>query len=558
MSSSMHRRTLQILVGAAAIASLPAALAEPIEFDWFEYTGRDALFEQPLPQGHYRNPVLAGFYPDPSITRAGNKFYLVSSTFAFFPGIPIFASDDLVHWQQIGNGIHRPSQLPYAGLGVSRGVFAPTIEYHDGLFYIFNTHVDAGGNYVITARDPAGPWSDPTWLPELVDGIDPSMFVDDDGRAYLLNNGPPEGEPQYSGHRAIWIQEFDRAALATKGPRKVLVDGGIDITQRPIWIEGPHFIKREGWYYLNCAEGGTGAQHSQVILRSRSPWGPFEPGPHNPILTQRDLPAARANPVTNAGHADFVQAADGSWWATFLASRIYDERHYNTGRETFLLPVTWRDGWPLILEPGTAIPAVVKGPSFMSAGEQSPLSGNFTWRDEFAAPTLDPAWMQLRADSLPWYDLKPAASTIAIAPRGGFDGNSTPAFLARRQQHLTFDASASLRTPRQRGSAAGLLLFQNETHWFLLGVRRTAEGLQVFLEKRHGAETQIVASQIIDAADAVQLQASGEQRHYSFAFRTQAGAAWRVLKAKEDGSILSTEVAGGFIGAVLGPYVRRE
>ena len=155
-----------------------------------------------------------GFYPDPSITRAGDKFYLVNSTFAYFPGIPVFESSDLVHWTQIGSVIDRPSQLDFGTLGVSRGVFAPSIEYHDGMFYVFNTHVDRGGNYVVTAKDPAGPWSDPVWLPPLVDGIDPSMFIDEDGHAYVLNNGPPEGAPRYRGHRAIWIQQFDRTTLA--------------------------------------------------------------------------------------------------------------------------------------------------------------------------------------------------------------------------------------------------------------------------------------------------------------------------------------------------------
>jgi len=300
--------------------------------------------------------------------------------------------------------------------------------------------VDGGGNYVVTAKNPAGPWSDPTWLPELEGGIDPSMFVDDDGRAYVLNNGPPEGTPRYNGHRAIWIQEFDRAALKLQGPRKVLVDGGVDPGKNPIWIEGPHIYKRAGWYYLSCAEGGTGPQHSQVVLRARSPWGPFEAYSGNPILTQRDLAPDRKQPITNAGHAELVEAPDGSWWATFLATRTYEGVHYNTGRETFLLPVTWRDGWPVILEHGRAIPYVVRGPKFMAAGDQQPLSGNFTWRDEFDGATLDQAWLQLRARN--WVDLRRTPGALSIDPQATrLDDVATPAFLARRQLHLVFDES---------------------------------------------------------------------------------------------------------------------
>ncbi|HEY6642756.1 glycoside hydrolase family 43 protein [Povalibacter sp.] len=561
MTSRAHAWLTQVIVAmtAATAAVVHAdARGETISFDWFEYTGRDAVFEQPLPSGHYRNPILAGFYPDPSITRAADRFYLVNSTFAFFPGIPVFESRDLVHWTQIGNAIDRPSQLNFAGLGVSRGVFAPTIEHHDGVFYIFNTHVDAGGNYVITARDPAGPWSDPTWLPDLEGGIDPSMFVDEDGRAYVLNNGPPEGPPKYAGHRAIWIQEFDRAALKTKGPRKVLVDGGIDLSRKPIWIEGPHLLMREGWYYLSCAEGGTGPQHSQVILRSRSPWGPFTPGEINPILTQRDLPVERANPVTNAGHADLVQAPDGSWWATFLASRTYGDGHYNTGRETFLLPVTWRDGWPLVLERGKSIPAVVKGPDFMDSGAQSPLSGNFTWRDDFGKPDLDLAWLRLRTAERPWFDLKRTPGVLVIESRDALDRKATPAFLARRQQHLSFDASLSMRTPTSSNVAAGLLLFQDEMHWLLIGVRRKGGALQVFVEKQRGEHTEVVASESIASLESLELKVTGEHRNYSFLFRPNDRDAWRLLKANEDGSTLSSDVAGGFVGAVMGPYVRNE
>ncbi|HEV7717336.1 MAG TPA: glycoside hydrolase family 43 protein, partial [Steroidobacteraceae bacterium] len=336
-------------LGVAAMTARALSAAAPtVTFDWFEYTGRDAVLDTPLPAGSYRNPVLAGFYPDPSVTRAGDRFYLVNSTFTYFPGIPVFESRDLVHWAHIGNVIDRPGVLDFDGLGTSRGVFAPTIEYHDGTFYVVNTAVDSGGNFFSTAKNPAGPWSDPVWLKDF-DGIDPSLFFDADGKAYLLNNGPPQGAPLYEGHRAIWIQAFDAKAGRLTGPRKVLVNGGVDIAKKPIWIEGPHLYRRGDWYYLLCAEGGTGPQHSEVILRGRSPWGPFEPYAGNPILTQRDLPEDRANPITNAGHADLVEGPDGSWWAIFLASRPYDAHQYNTGRETFLLPVTWRDGWPVIL-----------------------------------------------------------------------------------------------------------------------------------------------------------------------------------------------------------------
>ena len=300
----------------------------------------------------YRNPILQGFYPDPSITRVGDDYYLVNSTFAWFPGIPVFRSRDLVSWTQIGNAIDRPDMLDFGRLGLSRGVFAASITHHDGLFYILNTCVDCGGNFVITARDPAGPWSDPVWLPDLEGGIDPSLFFDEDGKAWIVNNGAPEGTPRYDGHRAIWIQAFDPASLRTTGPRTVLVDSGVDPSTNPKWIEGPRIFRHDGHYYLTCAEGGTEEGHSQVVLRADRPTGPYTPFAGNPILTQRDLPRDRPFPITSAGHAEFVETPSGEWWATFLATRPYEGDHYNTGRETFLMPVQWQDGWPRITGPG--------------------------------------------------------------------------------------------------------------------------------------------------------------------------------------------------------------
>jgi xylan 1,4-beta-xylosidase len=534
------------------------ARAEPITFDWFEYTGSDAVFAKPLPRGHYRNPILSGFYPDPSLTRAGDRFYLVHSTFAYFPGIPVFESVDLVHWKQIGNVIERASQLDYAGLGVSRGVFAPSIEFHDGVFYVLNTHVDGGGNYVVTAKNPAGPWSDPVWLPDLEGGIDPSLFFDDDGKAYVVNNGPPEGQPLYDGHRAIWIQQLDRTSLKTQGPRRVLVNGGVDLAKRPIWIEGPHIYTRSGWYYLSCAEGGTGPQHSQVVLRARSVWGPYEPYPANPILTQRDLPVDRPDPVTNAGHADLVEAPDGTWWATFLATRTYEGVHYNTGRETFLLPVTWRDGWPTILDRGRAIPYVTAGPSFMSAGDQAPYTGNFTWRDDFDHQTLDSPWLHLRAPQRAWFDLKSKPGVLKIEPQlVGLETSANPSFLARRQQHMVFDASTSMVPPRDAGVSAGLAAFQNEKHWYFLGAQQTARGLQVFVDRKQGDSIRRIASRTMPVTSRLRLKISADARHYSFWYGS-SDTDWTALVERDDGSILSTHVAGGFVGAVLGPFAHIE
>jgi alpha-N-arabinofuranosidase len=538
----------------AALAAVPASAAEVVKFDWFEYTGQDAIYSAPLATGDFHNPILAGYYPDPSVERVGDKFYLVNSTFAHWPGIPIHESNDLVHWKLIGHALNDPAKISFDGLNISRGVFAPSIHFHNGIYYVVNTLVDAGGNFFVTAKNPAGPWSDPIWLKEI-DGIDPSFFFDD-GKAYILNNGGPEGTPLYDGHRAIWIQEFDLTANKPIGPRKVIVNGGVDIGKKPIWIEGPHLYRIKGWYYLMCAEGGTGPGHSQVIFRGKSPWGPFEPYAGNPILTQRDLAADRPKPITNAGHADLIEMKDGSWWAVFLASRPYQGDRYNTGRETYLLPVTWKDGWPMILEHGKPIPTTLRGPKFMKGGASvtaDALSGNFTKRDEFdGKPGSE--WLQVHVPKERWFDTQGGALQIR-ALKGRLSEKRNVSFLARRQQHTKFEATTELAAP-PAGVVAGLAAFQNENYWFSFGTRLSAEGLpSVILERRKGEVTEIEAVRI-PHSNKVRLKISADGGKYSFYY--DAGQGWKAVSENDDGSVLSTEVAGGFVGAVLGPFARQE
>ncbi|HYD37677.1 MAG TPA: glycoside hydrolase family 43 protein [Allosphingosinicella sp.] len=546
-----------LTAGCASVSDAPAG-TPTARFERFDYRGSDPSDSLPAGAGDYRNPILKGFYPDPSLTRVGDDFYLVTSTFAYFPGIPVFHSRDLVNWTQIGNAIDRPDQLDFGRLGLSRGVFAPTIEHRDGTFYILNTCVDCGGNFVVTATDPAGPWSDPVWLPELEGGIDPSLFFDEDGSVWILNNGPPEGPPLYEGHRAIWTQRFDPVTKKTFGPRKMLVNGGVDLSTKPIWIEGPHILRRHGFYYLVAAEGGTAEGHSQVVLRSRRPDGPYSVYPGNPILTQRDLPSDRPDPITSAGHADLVETAAGEWWATFLAVRPYEGDFYNTGREVFLLPVTWEGGWPRITRPGQSIPYVHRRPNLPpQPAPPVPTSGAFAVTDEFDGPALPSRWMMMRNPRQRWYAL--AGGELRIEARGvPLGGFGNPSFLARRQQHLDASASTIVRfVPSRDGDSAGLVALQNDEYFFYLAVARRGGRPVVELRRRAGpddpAEGAPIASAPLGAAFGapVRLRIDAQRAGYSFAYATGRGE-WRTLGGREDGRILSTRTAGGFVGAVFG------
>lgn len=547
----MKRRLVALFVMLGALGAAPAP--QPARFDWFEYRGEDGAA---LPADQYRNPILAGYYPDPSIVRVGHDYYLVNSSFAWFPGIPVWHSQDLVTWRQIGNAIDRPGQLDFKGLEMSRGVFAPAISHHDGRFYIVNTCIGCGGNFVITAADPAGPWSDPVWL-KTVEGIDPSLFFDKGGKAWLVNNRMPAGPDLYDGHRAIWIEGFDPVGLKMLGNPKMIVDGGVDPAMKPVWIEGPHIYAKDDAYYLSAAEGGTSINHSQVIFRADTVDGPYRPAPtpHNPILTQRDLPADRPDPLTSAGHADLVELPDGRWQAIFLATRPYEGDLYNTGRETFLLPVEWRAGWPVILPAGQPIPRTAKRPLPPTTGVVPPQTGSFVYRDGFDGDRLGLAWMTMRGSVA-----SVAGGALRLVPGDGLGVLGKPAFAARRQQHMRAAAETELLSLPGDGETAGLAAVQNDLHFLTIALVRRDGKLWVRAARRAGKaepDTGVtLAERAISPQAPVRFRIAARGGRYDLAYAV--GGRWTVLAADVDATNLSTAKAGGFVGTMIGPFAARQ
>ncbi|WP_010663288.1 glycoside hydrolase family 43 protein [Marinilabilia salmonicolor] len=532
-------------------------------FHWFEYRGTDKFYdENQLGEMEYFNPVLSGFYPDPSVCKKGEDYYLVNSTFSFFPGVPVFHSTDLVNWKQIGHVLDRSSQLNITNQEISEGIFAPAISYnpHNDTFYMVTTFVGGKGNFLVKAKDPAGSWSDPVFISE-VPGIDPSLFFDDDGRAWIVNNGDPEGDPVYPGHKAIWIQEYDLEKDEMTGPRKMIVDGGHDISKKPIWIEGPHIYKVNGYYYLMAAEGGTAENHSEVIFRSRNVTGPYEAFVNNPILTQRNLPNERENPVTSTGHADLIKYVDGSWWAVFLGCRPYLENHYNTGRETFLLPVKWQDGWPVILEPGKEVPLKGESGHQLNGKQERDFfpSGNFTVRDDFDTDSLEFYWNFIRTPKKKWYELDNGSLRLdfrAVTMRE----KKNPSFIGRRQQHKNFSVTTEVKVVSQNvGDRAGLACFRTEANNYFLGVGIEHGELVAFVEKttvRQGTpEKKRLAMKKtgLGAHNSVFLRVEGEGEFLNFSI-SEDKQNWDVLAEGQDATYLSTANAGGFVGTYIGMY----
>ena len=480
--------------------------------------------------GEYRNPVIAGFNPDPSICRDGNDYYLATSTFEYFPGVPIYHSKDLVNWRLAGHALDRPSQLPLSGQKSSMGIFAPTLRCGNGHFYMITTNVGAGGNFIVHATNPAGPWSEPVWV-KGVQGIDPSLFFDDDGKVYLTH--------QDGGERGGISQvEIDVATGQTKGASRRIWNG-----LGGVWPEGPHLYKINGWYYLLHAEGGTSYGHVVILARSRSPWGPFEGAPGNPILTHRDRPDLRLQAL---GHADLVQTPAGKWFMVLLGVRHLKHKHH-LGRETLLAPVEWlEDGW-LKVNGGAPL-----GENMDASGLPPPHPWPATpRRDDFTAATLGGEWIFLRGPANHLWSLtdKPGSlrlkgSTLALSDIG------TPAFVGKRQAHPALRASTLLEfAPTEQGQQAGLALRMNEDNHYQLLVAGAGKARVIRLVTRVKGVSEIVREAPVGAGK-VGLFVRASSERYVFGYRA---AGREVLEfGSAPTSALSSEDAGGFTGVVMG------
>lgn len=447
------------------------------------------------------NPILRGFQPDPSICRVDGTFYIATSTFEYLPGIPIHASTDLVEWRLIGHAIHDEGQFDFSAVPDSRGMFAPTIRHHDGLFYVACTQMDGGevsGSFYVTARDAAGPWSHPVLLPDAR-GIDPSLFFHE-GRAWWT--GCREVlEPEFEGETEVWLRELDLERGELVGDETVI---WTRTQYRAVWAEAPHLYYRDGWFYLVTAEGGTSFEHSVMVARSRDVAGPYLPCPRNPVLTHRHL--GHGAEVQNVGHGDLVEDGDGQWWMAVLASRPIDGHHI-LGRETHLARVDWEDGWPVV-NPGLGL-------------LDPPVAAPGSWGPSGAPDPAD--FLSVRG-----------FATFATPVDGGLE--LRPGALLRRLTSTDSTVTVTLRLGE--GAVAGLVLRQSDAASVRLEAAASGDGTSV----RLGDST------VRLPAGSVALSARV----------TPGGISWSAGEAalgETPLSELSTETAGGFVGTTWGPYV---
>ena len=500
----------------------------------------------------YRNPVIPGYHPDPSVCRVGDTFYLVNSSFQYFPGVPIFQSKDMVHWQQIGNVLDRESQLPLKGASSWLGIYAPTIRYHEGTYYMITTNVGNGGNFMVTARDPRGPWSEPIWLKQQ--GIDPSLYFEN-GKCYMVSN---PGD-------AIWLCEINpkTGEQLTESKKLWQGDGGR-------YPEGPHIYKKDGYYYLLISEGGTELAHHLTIARSKNIEGPYESNPQNPILTNCSR-LGQSMQIQGTGHGDLVQAANGSWWMVFLAYRNYGGSYHHLGRETYLAPVEWKkEEWPVV-NGGLPIDTLVKAnilptvpvEKHLDAGMFAPTTGDYEWMYIQNPIKSNYQWLGMsRGDK----NVKPSqAVALALLPHGTLTENNQPTFVGRRQESATFTMETLVglteTTDVESGVAddlaAGLSVYQiNDGHLDFVVTNR-----QIAVRCKLKSIDYTVKS--IDLEKKKTVKGSGKLRLRNVKLRVRSdGNMYYFDYALKDNefqelcavncSLMSTEVAGGFTGVTLG------
>nr|WP_299337590.1 glycoside hydrolase family 43 protein [Allomuricauda sp.] len=488
----------------------------------------------------FENPVLPGFYPDPSVVRVGEDYYMVNSSFEWFPGMPIHHSKDLVNWELIGYGLHRPDQVELPeGLLDSRGIYAVSIRYHDGLFYLITTCVKCNGNFYITAKNPAGPWSEPVWLGSR--GIDPSLFWDDDGTCYYTGHANITGVNDWPNKNGVWMQVLDFEQQKLIGERKQLTHGH---AKNARWTEGPHLYKIDGKYMLLVAEGGTGFHHAVTVHHSDSIWGPYIPNHSNPVLTHRHL--GNDFPIHSVGHADLVQTQNGEWWSLMLAKRKKDGFSF-LARETFLTPVRFED------QEGIMTPVFNPGIGHLQFEQTRP---NLPWspspkkpkRDEFNTDSLTLEWNFLRTPYSKWYALKNGKLSIELRPNV-LDSLTNPSLVARRIQHHDFLASTKMDfKSKKKNVVAGLVIYRNSTNH--LQLLKEGDAL-ILLKTKKGVKVEI--SRVPYPHKELVLQVEGHNTESTFRYGPTLNEL-KTLAEKVDLTVVSDEVAGGFNGPYVGMY----
>ena len=527
------------------------------------------------------NPILKGFHPDPSIVRVGKDYYIATSTFEWWPGIRLHHSTDLVHWELIEYPLNRVSQLDLRGVGASQGVWAPCLTYDKGVFYLLYTVVTAfycnmydTNNYLVTATDIHGPWSEPIALNNF--GFDPSLFHDDDGRKYMVSMVTDHRVPKKYVGRLV-LQEYDPVEKKMTGPVK-------DIYRADkIFLEGPHIFKRNGWYYLFSADTGTGELHGQTIQRSRDIWGPYEmyqadfmertaENEAYSILTSRHHEDIL---LQKSGHCDLVETPEGEWYAVHLCGRASDRRNpadavrfagarrYMLGRETAIQKMKWtEDDWMVMADGSTEPKEYVEEPAGNSGAtkqmmEAAQESTGRNGRDDFTAPVLDPDYQSLRIPMTKHYlSLTERPGYLRMYGRSGLSSKFSQTLIAKRLTEYDMKISTKLEfEPEVFKQMAGLILMYDTDNYLYLHISRDEDcGKCITVLKAENKKYEYLTDYLpIYSGLPIYLKAEMQNGDITFSYRLE-GSKWQTIAENIDGSFMSDEACteGWFTGAMAG------
>ena len=533
----------------------------------------------------YNNPIIPGSYPDPSICRVGNDYYIVNSSFEYFPGLPIHHSKDLVNWNLIGYGLHRDDQcsgeMNLVDVQTDGGIHAPSIRYHDGLFYIITTNVYSPGpqqptemiNFIITAEQVEGPWSNPHII-EGAPGIDPDIIFDD-GKVWYVGTHVPE-KPNFNGEGEIWLQELDLDDWSLKGERYFLWRGAL---YYGTWAEGPHIYKRNGFYYLLIAEGGTSLEHAVMVSVSDNVKGPYVPNARNPILTSRHL--SKGYWVNSIGHADLLELADGRWYMVALGIRSEIDTYSNMGRETHLIPVTWEEEpfeWKYdnIEKEWSDLPDRERFEKLRRVKYEWPVCSPLTGRVERSFPLPFPASSQVNKETfrdnfdnetlnLEWnFRRVPQEGTYLINNKDGYlrlfpsknviENRKSCSLLGIRQIETDFEFSVKMiYKPSIPEVQAGVSLFQKDDKYLTFTIEKDKEQNMILkLVSKEQKKVPLVIQQTFLKSynDSIIFKVFSKNQSYKYYYSLDNGTNFNFFAETSSDLLLSK----GYTGAYMGIY----
>lgn len=497
-----------------------------------------------------RNPVLKGFNPDPSIVRVEDDYYIATSTFEWFPGVQIHHSRDLVNWELLTRPLNRVSQLDLTGVPDSGGIWAPCLSYSQGLFYLIYTNVKhwkcspykIAYNYLVTAESITGPWSEPVFLNSS--GFDPSLFHDEDGRKWLLNMiwDHRKGHNPFAG---ILLQEFCPHTQSLIGPIKEIFKG----TALGL-VEGPHLYRKNGYYYLLTAEGGTQYTHACTLARSRSIDGPYELHPNPYLLTSIGKPEAE---LQKAGHGSLVETQNGEWYLAHLCGRPIDGKHCILGRETALQKCVWReDGWPYLDQEDSAPKVTVTAPGLPPSSTAAK-----SWDGSFNRPELDIHFQSLRRPiTEEWLSLTERPGFLRLHGQEPTISQFQQSLIARRVQAFVAEVSTRVEyQPENFQQMAGLIAYYDTTHHYYLRISHensVGRCLNIIRTESEESEELLDAEIPLPATGPVELRLSLNHTEIQFFYAVEDGN-WREIGPALESKILSDDYDHlGFTGAFVG------